>query len=186
MAGKFNNASYSGTDSYRYVDQMFKSSRRILIVSPYIDDYYAKFISSQSRGKEIYVITSNPQHGAMEILKGARRSASPLALSAIAMLGGFGFLAFAHPLIGTMLLCISVLAFYFLLGNRRDKGNVNLKVPSKFVHAKMYIGEESAIYGSANMTYNGMHKNVEHIERIDDPTQIKELENQFWEIWKSF
>ena len=88
-------------------------------------------------------------------------------------------------LLGSAVLFVSILALYFAMVDANGS-TVKLKIPSKFVHAKMYIGDAEAIRGSANLTFKGMHKNIEHIELTSDPVQIKELEKQFWRIWSSF
>ena len=37
--------------------------------------------------------------------------------------------------------------------------------------------------GSANLTYSGMHKNIEHIEVIKEGDRIAELEKHFRQLW---
>ncbi len=182
MAGKFNNVSYSGTDSYKYVERLVKSSRRVLIVSPYLDAHYAKFISNNSKGKDVYVISSSLEEQPKKILLRRRTNRIVLGLIISAMILGLILIATGHFLISAGLFIVAIISLYFLLTGR-EASNVKLKIPSRFVHAKMYIGSDMAIQGSANLTFKGMHKNVEHVEVIEDLEKIKELEKQFWNLW---
>jgi len=83
-----------------------------------------------------------------------------------------------------VLLAIYAYAVWFILPRHR---NIAIKiVTDRFVHEKMYISESSAIVGSANLTYSGTHKNVEHIEIIRDNKRIKEMDNHFDGLWKKY
>lgn len=185
MSDRFNNySSYSGTDSYRYVESLVNDSKRVLVISPYIDSYYARFLAKSSREKEIYVISSSLASRPKEILMGKRTNIFVLSLIAIAIVLGFALLFMDHIIVGSAVLAVCVISLYFTMvdvGGSRIK----LKIPAQFVHAKMYIGSGQAIHGSANLTYKGMHKNIEHIELTQDPVQLKDLEQQFWRLWNS-
>ena len=76
-------------------------------------------------------------------------------------------------------------AFAYLLISLSSCKKIRLKAPKEFVHAKMYVGDETAIEGSANLTYNGMHKNVEQISVTRNEKKIAELKEQFWKLWNS-
>ncbi|MDE1811173.1 MAG: hypothetical protein KGH66_03965, partial [Candidatus Micrarchaeota archaeon] len=68
---------------------------------------------------------------------------------------------------------------------RRLETRLRVRIADKkFVHEKLYIGESTAITGSANLTFNGMHKNIEHIETTADPRKVQELTRHFDELWK--
>ncbi len=185
MADKFNNySSYSGTESYKYIEGLINDSKRVLVISPYIDAHYAKFLARSSKGKEIYVISSSLERGPKEILVGRKANAVVLLLIAIALILGFALLFMSYFVVGCTVLIVSVISLYFEMA---DVGvsNIRLKVPAHFVHAKMYIGDGKAIHGSANLTYKGMHRNIEHVELTKDPMQLKNLESQFWRLWHS-
>ena len=65
----------------------------------------------------------------------------------------------------------------------RISNGVSVKVPRNFVHAKMYISGQMAMIGSANLTYSGMHRNIEHMSVIRSSREIGRLASQFWELW---
>ncbi len=68
---------------------------------------------------------------------------------------------------------------------KKTDSNLKVKVAKgKFVHEKVYIGNDIAIVGSANLTYNGMHKNVEHIDVIKDDARIRQLREHFESLWR--
>ena len=175
--------SYSGKDSYRHVERILRSERNLLIVSPYIDGHYAGFLVRHSRGKRIRVLSSSMQPDAYRKLRG--RNIAPAvtfammaaAFDAILFLLGMQFLPFA-------LVTAAIAALFIALSFRGNK-NISVKVPRDFVHAKMYIGDNVAAEGSANLTYAGMHKNVEHIDVIYDRKRIADLKRQFAALWDS-
>jgi len=69
---------------------------------------------------------------------------------------------------------------------RKTDSNIKVKVTKdKFVHEKLYIGSDMAIVGSANLTFNGMHRNVEHIDIIRSKDQIDRLKTHFESLWRS-
>ncbi|MHB1830099.1 MAG: phospholipase D-like domain-containing protein [Candidatus Micrarchaeaceae archaeon] len=176
------NTYYYGSSAYKYVDDLISKKGDILIVSPYIDRYYAELILKKSKGSRFYVISSSIEGRALEIL-GDKHSQlwliGYLALSAIMFWLAFSIgIRWPYLLISLVPLAIGAIKH---LG-RGSK--MALKVPRKFVHAKMYISDGMAITGSANLTYSGTHKNSEHINIIYDEEEISRLKDQFWEIWR--
>ena len=173
---------YSGASCHLYVERLLRKGRKILIVSPYIDRYYARFIMSNMRDKDVRIISSSMEKEAEEILSGSWDSitiAGTAALLALAEV--FGFVAGANIIdLSSLLFILGLLAMAVL---RLRKGSVRIKVPKEFVHAKLYISESEAIHGSANLTYNGMHKNVEHIEIVRDSESVERLRNEFMRMW---
>jgi phosphatidylserine/phosphatidylglycerophosphate/cardiolipin synthase-like enzyme len=175
--------SYSGKDSYRHVERILRGERNLLIVSPYIDLHYARYLVRHSRGKRIRIISSSMQPGAYRKLKG--RDLGPaitftvmaVAFDMMLLLLRMQFLAFA--------LVTAALAAMFFALSLRGRNNIYVKVPREFVHAKMYIGDNAAAEGSANLTYAGMHRNVEHIDLIYDRKRIADLKRQFQALWDS-
>jgi len=70
------------------------------------------------------------------------------------------------------------------LRHKRANSNLQVKViTERFVHEKLYISGNTAISGSANLTYNGMHKNIEHIEVTKDESKIREMRRHFESMW---
>ena len=173
---------HSGSDSYRYVERLIRNEKRILIVSPYIDEYYARLLLKDNH-KQIFVISSSADVRARRILTSDRRNRWLLAASApLALYGIIEYIGKEYAYAVTaLLLSFIILSVFFL---RKKPRNISFRVPEKFVHAKMYIGRNEAISGSANLTYRGMHSNVEQIGITIDKKDIRDLEAQFWNIWK--
>lgn len=176
------NVSYSGKSSYRYVERLIEKGRDILIISPYIDRHYAQFLISKSRRRRFHILCSSVNDDVLGMLEGRKR----LAWLAVGILGilvvdilvleisrVLGYLFFAFAL-------FILIWFYY-----KKPSHITVKVPGSFVHAKMYLSEKEAIRGSANLTYPGMHSNVEHIEVIRDAEEVEGLRNEFWRIWRS-
>lgn len=176
--------SYSGKDSYRHVERVLKGEKNLLIVSPYIDEYYANYLVSHARGKRIRILSSSMHGGAARKLRGrnigpaVKFSLLVAAFNLLFFLFGLQFLAF--------LIISSSAAVLFLAFSLRGRHlDISVRVPRNFVHAKMYIGDGAAIEGSANLTYAGMHENVEHIDVIFDEKRIADLKRQFHALWDS-
>jgi len=179
--------SYSGKECYRYVEALIRGSDTLLIVSPYIDKYYASFLLKNSHGKKVKIISSSIESRAKELLTKGRFPKEVLfALLWIALLDVLlYFLQFYTYAIYVFVLALLLLLDLAIAASRRPT-NIEMKNPQEFVHVKMYLAGKAAIIGSANLTYKGMHANVEHIELIENEQRIKELETQFWTIWNSY
>ena len=67
---KSHNTYYYGSNAYKYMDELIAKKGEILIVSPYIDKYYADLILEKSRGSKFYVISSSIEARALEMLSG--------------------------------------------------------------------------------------------------------------------
>ena len=175
---------YNGNESYRYVERAIDEAEELLIVSPYIDTYYAKFIAQRSKGKKVRIISSSIESAAkMEIggsigLKGFFYFISSLFFAGLAL-----YLTHINIVLVGVAYAL-LLAAAVPLGLKMKGTAVEIKHPKKFVHAKMYISDTLAIVGSANLTYRGMHSNIEHLEIITDRERIGELQRIFWKIWK--
>lgn len=184
---KDKNSYYYGSDTYKYINGMIKSSRKMQIVSPYIDEYYADFMLRNSGRTEFYVISSSLDENARKMLSG---KSSRIILSAYAIV--FALLLYFEIAVGIggYLLATPFVLFLFFASRHmyiaRRKMRIRLKVPSRFVHAKMYISEDQAVSGSANLTYKGTHSNIEHINIIRDREEVERLRKQFWEMWKAY
>jgi phosphatidylserine/phosphatidylglycerophosphate/cardiolipin synthase-like enzyme len=173
----------SGRNSYSEVERLIRESRELLIVSPYIDEYYARFLASHSGGRKITVLSSSLDEAAKRII-GRSFSAYSFALfifAGIAELSiGILFSAYVYALAAVV---ITLLSGYLL--SWKSSG-IRLKVPKRFIHAKMYVSDKEAITGSANLTYRGMHKNVEMIEILGDKPSVDKLREEFWKMWKDY
>ncbi len=173
---------YAGRECHRYVERIILQGREVLIISPYIDGHYARFLQDNSQGRRIRVISSSMAPDASKALRGARPLGLLLAVlllatsfNWLAILAGFFSVATLLPALATATASLAM----FL----RRSGRVEVRVPRRFVHAKLYISERMAAHGSANLTYSGMHRNVEHLEITYDPQRIGRLRKEFLEIW---
>lgn len=184
---KEKNGHYYGSDTHKYINDMIRSTKKMYVISPYIDNYYAQIIANRSPATEFYIISSSLENDAKRRLVGSSQLL-PILLSMVLsfmvlylelMLGlrGYALLTCAMPLVFSM---ISGLA------KSRSMRGIHLKVPKQFVHAKMYIADKQAISGSVNMTYKGTHSNVEHIEITRNAQEVEMLREQFWKLWKKY
>lgn len=174
--------SYTGRDCYKYTEDILRHGKEVMIVSPYIDLYYARFLKSISGNKRIRVISSSIEKDALKELSSGKSlglsiAAFTVILSSDYLLHNFGLLYPVIIAVSAILIIIAVLPLFL------RKSSIVIKRPNSFVHAKMYITEECAVQGSANLTYNGMHRNVEHIEITKEKEKIKALRKEFFKIW---
>lgn len=182
---------YSGTDSYKYVEKLIKQGKQVFIVSPYIDLYYAKFLLRHSAGKHISIISSSIDSKAERLL--SRGSFPGKTLAMLIILAGLDYLTYEigigiSALLGLLpvLIFITILlavVFAYKLRHSKPEG-IKLKIPKEFVHAKFYVNEKTAISGSANLTYRGMHKNVEHLQINYGKREIDSLLDDFRSLWR--
>lgn len=176
-----NNTYYSGSNAGRHLDELLKHRGSLLIVSPYIDAYYAKILLKLSGRRKINVITSSADEDALKLLG---KGGSVLWIAAYVLLSVLILYAMGIAgITGYYLLIALIPVMIGTLKHWRIRRNISLKVPKRFVHVKMYIAEGMAMTGSANLTYKGMHKNVEHVTVTYSEDEIKKLRAQFWEMW---
>ena len=168
---------YSGSSSYKYIDKLITNSNNLLIIAPYIDSYYASFIASNSRNKNIKIVSSSIESNALKILNNYRKGLIIRFFFILALL-------FLVPIYMNLISIILISIAIFLIAIFPSYENIKIKKPKDFVHMKLYIGDNMAITGSANLTYNGTHKNIETIEIITDINEINELKREFYKLWK--
>ena len=178
---------YSGSSSYKYVEKLIDGGKRVLIVSPYIDEYYARYLISRGMSRRIYVIASSVSENVEKMLSGGRRWLNPVyAFLTVAILVTL-LLYFDVQYLYVLLLAVIAIALTGAIATlmHEKRSNIRFKRPSSFVHAKLYISEKMAIEGSANLTYKGLHSNVEYIKIVYERREIDELEKRFWSMWNS-
>lgn len=176
-------SSYYGNMAYKYVDKLLKSEKDLLIISPYIDDYYADYLARHSRGKSIHIISSSIKNSAAKKL---RRGGFANAAIAAFILASVNWLLLLLGLFSVYFAAASMLFVLVLLFlSLTQRSRIYLKIPQEFVHAKMYVGDGSAIDGSANLTYMGMHKNIESIRVTSDAREVEKMKRNFWTLWNS-
>jgi len=182
--------SYSGDSSYKFVDGLIdRGGSTLRVVSPFIGRSYAERLLRAARRRRVYVITSgsNGNNDAIRLLakgKGAGILKPAAYLTALsALLYFLKYYLFAA-------LSVLVLALFVYSGfatRRKGMSNLHVKVvTNRFIHEKLYLTEEEAIVGSANLTHSGMHKNIEHIDVTRDRSKITELTDHFDEMWGKY
>ncbi len=184
---------YSGTESYKYIEPLLRErGSRLIVVSPYISPDYARIIVREAGKRSVYVLTSEASRGASQgeairILQSTRR----LSRRYVAIMAYLSLLLATSLVIHSYYLALLVasvmMAFsVVLLSTSRSPGRyLHLKIAGpNFVHEKLYISDTKAIVGSANLTYSGLHRNVEHIEIIRDGARRRELIAHFESLWR--
>lgn len=191
MATNQESVLYSGDSSYKYVDRLIKEKDgELTIISPYLSKYYVDMLARAAQKRKIRVITSNNSLGykgsklqnfAVRGIRGHIKAiAFFLLLDAISL-----YLNFVYTTIILTFVVFLVAALAYL-HHKKANSNMQVKViKDRFVHEKIYISNNTAISGSANLTYNGMHRNIEHIEVTKDPAKIMKMKNHFESMWKS-
>ncbi|MEM3841354.1 MAG: phospholipase D-like domain-containing protein [Candidatus Micrarchaeaceae archaeon] len=182
--------SYSGSESYKYVEPLIQGGKRIWIISPYIGKYYAEMLRKYTGHRDVRVITTDAPENEEGILaissRGSGRSRTLLGFALLMVL--FLLVSYFYAM-GFLMLAFTVLfviLMYYAIKEEAAKSPIKLRLAKgKFVHEKIYIGSGIAIVGSANLTYNGMHKNIEHIEIIREGGRIAELEKHFSQLWNA-
>jgi phosphatidylserine/phosphatidylglycerophosphate/cardiolipin synthase-like enzyme len=180
---------YSGSDSYKFVDRMIKEGgSELLVVSPYIDNYYTRVLMRTSRHRRVRVITS-PE--ALLYRNSLLRSIRSTHLKGYAEAAGYFtalsliVLALRFYYIDVPIIAITAISYALMIRAFRSRA-IRLKViKDKFVHEKIYISNGTAVTGSANLTYSGMHKNIEHVEKTHDAKYVDALRRHFEELWAS-
>ncbi|MCL5430110.1 MAG: phospholipase D-like domain-containing protein [Candidatus Marsarchaeota archaeon] len=181
--------SYSGDSSYKLIDQLIEERGGTLrVISPFISPSYARKLIKEASRKKVYVITSatgydsNKQAAGMLLKKGKRYHIRPIFYMAMLFIAGIYVGVYLFSALMVLAIAIAIFANYTM--NRSRSSNLNVKIArGKFVHEKLYLTDKSAIVGSANLTYAGTHKNIEHIELIKDRDKIREFSRHFESLW---
>ena len=179
---------YSGNEGYKHVERLFRSSRSIDIITPYIGIQYAKMLYSLAgSGKRIRIIITKGQDSnsaAISYLRPKVRSNIRYSLASAVSFIAFVLLYLVSLQYEAIMLLLLFLLFTFLALRRAPSNrSISVKYAPGFVHEKIYIGDSEAITGSANLTYSGMHKNTEYLEVIRDSDRIDALEKHFSTLW---
>ncbi len=191
MGANVNDRGYSGSESYRLVEPLLRSkSSLLLVVCPFITAAYARLLVGESARKEVSVITSNSEITAagLKILRRGRRGSAFLKVAMYLLILEviFFLLKFYLAELAVLPFIVIFVMIAALAHSAAKKRKVRVRVSEEhFVHEKIYITDSCAITGSANLTYAGLHKNVEHLEVTYDAEKIGELRSHFWELWKS-
>ncbi len=180
----------SGSNSYKLIDELFKKSNELMIISPFISKNYAYTLLHYSQSKKIRIILSNSKSNiaALEILNTKKSSYGGIKLFLFILILLSVSIILNFNVISFFLLIILIMLLVYIINKRiSNKNNLSIKVPKgKFVHEKLYIGNNYAIAGSANLTYSGMHKNIEYMKIISDQNELKGLKEHFNSLWYMF
>ncbi|HUC39104.1 MAG TPA: phospholipase D-like domain-containing protein [Candidatus Acidoferrum sp.] len=179
--------SYSGSASHLLIDRMIGSGEKTLsIICPFISIYYAKILIRQSSRKRIRVITSNSRisEAAVKMMKRGRGPGHIKLMVYLIMLFVILLVLGIYPFYIAMIPVMAVVAVFPLM-KRQGRSGIEVKVAvESFIHEKIYLSDTYAITGSANLTYSGTHKNIEHIEETHDAEKLKRLSMHFEDLWK--
>ncbi len=171
---------YSGNNAYKHIDRLLKKERRLFIATPFISIGYAKLLKRLSARKRIYLVTTKRHKenaAAIRYLKKGNLSKKALALLLLAIAVASGFYSIY---IACALGFCAAFAYY------SAHGSVKVRfLEKKPLHEKLYIGKNRAIVGSANLTFSGTRRNIEHLEIITDRNEIRKISKHFYELWKS-
>ena len=193
MSDQLQDKLYSGDSSYKFVDELIKNRDKSLrIVSPYISNHYTRMLLDMKRRKDIKVITSNVsleyRNSLLKEFLGLgrfKRYMHLIVIFTLAAASAFWIRLFPIGIIAALFDMVTIALFYRAYKKRMET-RLRIKIADKkFVHEKLYIGDSTAITGSANLTFNGMHKNIEHIEVTNDQRKVTELATHFDELWSS-
>lgn len=174
---------YSGDSSFKYIDRLIRSrSDKLLVCTPYIDRYYLKMLKRESYKKRVMLISSKASEQKIsEALRDRRRLY--LMLFIIPYSAVLLYLYMTIRLSSYYLLIPILLAAIAAALSRNNRIRVKI-IKSSFVHEKIYINDNTAIVGSANLTFQGTHKNIEHIRVISDPAKVGEMSEYFDRLWE--
>ncbi len=181
--------SYSGSSTFKYIDPLIeRGSGELIIVSPYIGGEYAEMLMRAGNRRRVRVITSRSSaEAAKRIMNGSMHNVwnaakATLLFAVAASIGIYAGITIVFEAAAVLALASFALSAYRY--KSKETSNISVRMPERFVHEKMYISEDLAIVGSANLTYSGMHRNVEHIELIRDPDRIDALVRHFNDLWR--
>ena len=178
---------YSGSESWRHIDRLLESNgRHIKIITPFISDYYVDRILKIARKKKVYLLLSGAGKAEEAAVKRLLKRNRSLNLGMIAYLAlivaGLAYLKFYVYAAGVGAIALFALYYGMVLKPAGTKLFVKIAT-DRFIHEKLYLSDDTAIVGSANLTYAGTHRNVEHIEVINDPARVDELSLHFDGLW---
>jgi phosphatidylserine/phosphatidylglycerophosphate/cardiolipin synthase-like enzyme len=183
--------SYSGDETYKEIDKLIKEKTRseLLIVCPYINRYYAKMLIWASGRRRVRVITSNSvvSSDAVKLIRKSRPGSGYIKAAIYFIILEAIFFFLKRYYLEVLLIPVVVVLLAIAVKRASElKKRIEVKISeSRFIHEKLYISDGSAISGSANLTYSGTRKNIEHIEKTYDTDRISALKEHFNSLWNS-
>jgi phosphatidylserine/phosphatidylglycerophosphate/cardiolipin synthase-like enzyme len=174
---------YYGKESYRIIDRLVNSTGPICIVSPYIDVHYAKMMTKNRRAR-FYIISSSIGEDAHRLMARSRYISKRRIICGITLsIASYAVMRLLYPLQSPFGLALPLAIAVASLALAISKSNITIKKPRRFIHSKFYVCDFLAVEGSANLTYNGTHKNIEQISYTEDAKRISALKDQFEKLW---
>ncbi len=189
-----------------------KAKKRVWVVSPWISEKYARALNKLADRKiKVRVVTSddigNSAHrtaleeliGEIEVTETEEQEYRHdwlLALGGLTAFVGLMIVSFDITLaLSLMSLGGLGVFFYFVLTGKRTVEYTTYEPDPKVelhifnwgggeeqLHSKIYIIDNVAVVGSANLTESGLFRNIEFVAVIRDPDMVKEIEEVFKEI----
>lgn len=156
-----------------------------MISTPYIDNYYLTVLGKISKKKKVMLISSKASNKKIRKFMSNKIRKFFIIFFAVYFISllGMWFINLHFILQNVFVYMPLIFSLIISIISKGTKLKVHI-IGSEFVHEKLYITENLAITGSANLTYVGTHKNIEHIEIIENLEKIKELRKHFEELWK--
>jgi phosphatidylserine/phosphatidylglycerophosphate/cardiolipin synthase-like enzyme len=163
-----------------FLPKLKEARQRLWIISPWVGSAYMDLaLSKKEAGVDVKVITSNDyvlgqKEALRRLVEGHTRITKPsnTKLKVVGLSLVIGGILLALLTKGLTLVFTVAGLITFVKGMERSEtywisklGEGNLKVlhysPYKIVHAKVYIADDTVIMGSANLTENGVKRNIE-------------------------
>ncbi|RLI28276.1 hypothetical protein DRO58_02500 [Candidatus Bathyarchaeota archaeon] len=185
--------SYVGSGVGPYViEKILRAERRVLVCCPYISREYAdNLVELSKRGVQVWVLTSDWK-GIFRIFERGkivreRDFTKSIVLAVLPMLVSSAIVFNVQSALLGLAVGIGLAYKYGV----KFYENTNLKVKvlrrtdsGEFIHAKIYvIDDEYAVTGSANLTYEGMWKNTEHITVYETAEEVMRVKSDFIHLW---
>ncbi len=154
------------------IEQALRSAeRRIVVVSPWISEEYARLLREKSdAGVNVSLCVSTSEH--LEPLR--KREIRPEYAAVLFVGFSLVFFGIAQGVFPTAIAGAALIVFAIYLLVQKTYA-VHVSIPEPFVHAKIYVVDDRAYLSSANLTHAGMHENVEFVVEIDDKDTVDRI-----------
>ncbi len=169
-------------------DLIFSSKERIWIVSPWISKKYSEIIKEKAnKGVDVKLLTSNDfsnnsHKRAVSDLVDFRRKLRKFPAYASFLLSLILLSLSAFDIIWLAFIPLPVFVFFFYGICFEAKPKIDLYIfdrKKEFTHSKIYILDNVSAVGSANLTENGLWRNIETIVIIKDKEITEEIRSIF-------
>jgi len=189
-------STYDGSNAGKIILPLIHGTRAHLrVCSPFISPGYARLLRKKAEESiTVQVITTEARENrnhqeSLKILEGTEKSfIRPFSLF---MMTGF-LLAFLGVVTSQSLLTVIGFLLFMvgvclaILGRRKHRmpNPVQLHISRQFIHSKMYIADdEDAVTGSANLTFSGLNRNVEHLDIFHGQEKVQPVIKSFRMLW---